>query len=95
MLTRVARPLGAPSIGFLQDEVEGLDRRDSLYGGAVAVVFLIVPIVVIPNMTSTIVSAWRQVRCRGATLTGARRRRTRIGRYHSVNPATNSAGSGW
>src|SRR5207249_8852158 len=43
---------------FLQDEVEGLDRRDILYGGAVAVVFLIVPIVVVPTMTSTIVSAW-------------------------------------
>jgi hypothetical protein len=43
---------------FLQDEVEGLERRDSLYGGAVAVVFLIVPIVVVPTMTSTIVSAW-------------------------------------
>jgi hypothetical protein len=43
---------------FLQDEVEGLDRRDFLYGGAVAVVFLVVPIVVIPTMTSTIVSAW-------------------------------------
>jgi MFS family permease len=43
---------------FLQDEVEGLDRRDSLYGGAVAVVFLVVPIVVIPTMTSTLVSAW-------------------------------------
>jgi hypothetical protein len=43
---------------FLQDEVEGLDRRDFLYGGAVAVVFLIVPIVVIPTMTSTVVSAW-------------------------------------
>jgi MFS family permease len=43
---------------FLQDEVEGLDRRDSLYGGAVAVVFLVVPIVVVPTMTSTIVSVW-------------------------------------
>jgi MFS family permease len=43
---------------FLQDEVEGLDRRDFLYGGAVAVVFLIVPMVVVPTMTSTIVSAW-------------------------------------
>src|SRR6516225_3213472 len=43
---------------FLQDEVEGLDRRDSLYGGAVAVVFFVVPLVVIPSMTSTIVSAW-------------------------------------
>src|SRR5262249_13586270 len=43
---------------FLQDEVEGLDRRDSLYGGAVAVVFLVVPMVVVPTMTSTIVSVW-------------------------------------
>jgi len=43
---------------FLQDEVEALDRRDALYGGAVAVVFLVVPIVVVPTMTSTIVSAW-------------------------------------
>ena len=43
---------------FLQDEVEGLDRRDFLYAGALAVVALIVPIVVIPTMTSTIVSAW-------------------------------------
>jgi MFS family permease len=43
---------------FLQDEVEGLDRRDSLYGGAVAVVFLIVPMVVVPTMTSTVVSEW-------------------------------------
>jgi hypothetical protein len=43
---------------FLQDEVDGLDRRDSLYGGAVAVVFMVVPLVVVPTMTSTIVSAW-------------------------------------
>jgi hypothetical protein len=43
---------------FLQDEVEGLDRRDSTYGSALAIVFFVVPIVVIPSMTSTIVSAW-------------------------------------
>jgi MFS family permease len=43
---------------FLQDEVEGLDRRDSLYGGAIAIVFMVVPLVVIPTMTSTIVSVW-------------------------------------
>jgi hypothetical protein len=43
---------------FLQDEVEGLDRRDSLYGGAVAVAFLVVPMVVVPTTTSTIVSVW-------------------------------------
>jgi hypothetical protein len=50
--------LGLFPPSFLQDEVEGLDRRDSLYGGAVAVVFFVVPLVVIPSMTSTIVSAW-------------------------------------
>src|SRR5262245_31510016 len=43
---------------FLQDEVEGLARQDAFYGGAVAVVFFVVPLVVIPTMTSTIVSAW-------------------------------------
>jgi MFS family permease len=43
---------------FLQDEVEGLDRRDSLYGGALAVVFIVVPLVIIPSVTSTVVSAW-------------------------------------
>jgi hypothetical protein len=43
---------------FLQDEVEGLDRRDAFYGGALAVVCLVVPMVVVPTMTSTIVSAW-------------------------------------
>ncbi len=50
--------LGLIPPSFLQDEIEGLDRRDALYGGALAVVFLIVPIVVVPTMTSTIVSAW-------------------------------------
>jgi hypothetical protein len=43
---------------FLQDEVEVLDRRDSLYGGALAIVFLVVPIIVVPTMTSTVISAW-------------------------------------
>lgn len=50
--------LGLLPPAFLQDEVEGLDRRDALYGGAVAVVFMITPIVVIPTMTSTIISEW-------------------------------------
>jgi MFS family permease len=43
---------------FLQNEVEGLDRRDALYGGALAVSFFVVPLVVVPSMTNTIVSAW-------------------------------------
>jgi MFS family permease len=50
--------LGLFPPAFLQDEVEGLDRRDSAYGGAVAIVFFVVPLVVIPSLTSTIVAAW-------------------------------------
>ncbi len=50
--------LGLFPPAFLQDEVEGLDRRDSLYGGALAIVFFVVPLVVVPSMTSTIVSSW-------------------------------------
>jgi predicted MFS family arabinose efflux permease len=43
---------------FLQDEVEGLDPKDFLYGGALAIVALIIPFVVIPSVTSTTISAW-------------------------------------
>jgi MFS family permease len=43
---------------FLQDEVDALDRRDMAVGGALAILCLIVPIIVVPTMTSTIVSAW-------------------------------------
>src|SRR5439155_11937028 len=43
---------------FLTDEVEALDRRDSLYGAALAVVFLVVPLLTIPTMMSTVVSEW-------------------------------------
>jgi len=43
---------------FLQDEVEALDRRDALYAGALAIVALLVPIVVVPTVTSTIASVW-------------------------------------
>jgi MFS family permease len=43
---------------FLQDEVEGLDPRDFLIAGALAIVCLIVPLVVVPTATSTIVSEW-------------------------------------
>jgi hypothetical protein len=50
--------LGLLPPSFLQDEVEALDRRDALYAGALAVVALIVPIIVIPTMTSVTVSAW-------------------------------------
>src|SRR4029450_3825334 len=45
-------------IAFLTDEVEGLDRRDGLYGGALAIVALIVPIITIPTATGTVIKAW-------------------------------------
>jgi MFS family permease len=43
---------------FLQDEVDGLEPRDFLYGGSFACVFLAVPLVLVPAMTNTAVAAW-------------------------------------
>jgi MFS family permease len=50
--------LGLYPPAFLSDEIEMLDRRDALYGGALAVIFLILPLVVVPTMSSTVISAW-------------------------------------
>jgi MFS family permease len=50
--------LGLFPPAFLTDEVEMLDRRDALYGGALAVICLILPLVVVPTMASTVISAW-------------------------------------
>jgi MFS family permease len=43
---------------FLTDEVEGLNPKDGLYAGALAVVALVVPIITIPTATGTIVKVW-------------------------------------
>ncbi len=43
---------------FLTLEVESLDRRDALYGGAVAIVCLVIPLLVIPAAMKTVVSVW-------------------------------------
>jgi MFS family permease len=43
---------------FLTDEVEGLNPRDALYGGALAVVALVVPIITVPTATGTVIKAW-------------------------------------
>jgi hypothetical protein len=43
---------------FLTDEVEALERRDALYGGSVSVVFLVLPLLVVPIATGTAISAW-------------------------------------
>jgi MFS family permease len=50
--------LGLFPPAFLSDEVELLDRRDALYGGALAVVFMIVPLLVVSTMTSNVIAAW-------------------------------------
>ena len=43
---------------FLTDEVEALEPKDALYAGALAVVCLVTPLLVVPIATSTAISAW-------------------------------------
>jgi hypothetical protein len=43
---------------FLTDEVEGLDRKDMLYAGALGIVALVVPIITVPTATGTVIKAW-------------------------------------
>ena len=43
---------------FLADEVEGLNPKDMLYGAALGLVGLIVPIATVPTATATMVKVW-------------------------------------
>lgn len=43
---------------FLTDEIEGLNPRDALYAGTLAIVGIIVPILTVPTMTGTVIKAW-------------------------------------
>jgi hypothetical protein len=43
---------------FLTDEIEGLNPKDFLYAGALAVVGLVVPIITVPTATGTVIKAW-------------------------------------
>ncbi len=43
---------------FLQDEVEGLDPKDFLYGGPHAAAVLIFAFILIPSLTTTTIAAW-------------------------------------
>ena len=43
---------------FLTDEIEGLNPKDGLYAGALAVVALVVPILTVPTATGTVIKAW-------------------------------------
>jgi hypothetical protein len=43
---------------FLTDEVEGVNPKDMLYAGSLAIVGLVVPLVTVPTMTGTVIKAW-------------------------------------
>ena len=43
---------------FLTDEIEGLNPKDFLYAGALAVVGMVVPIITVPTATGTVIKAW-------------------------------------
>jgi MFS family permease len=43
---------------FLTDEVEGLNPKDFLYAGALAVVGLVTPIITVPTATGTVIKEW-------------------------------------
>jgi MFS family permease len=43
---------------FLTDEVEGMNPKDGLYAGALAVVALVVPLITIPTATGTVIKEW-------------------------------------
>jgi hypothetical protein len=43
---------------FLTDEIEGIDPRDMLYAGALAIVGLVVPLITVPTATGTVIKAW-------------------------------------
>ena len=43
---------------FLADELEAVERRDALYGAAVSIVFLFLPLLIVPIATSTAIAEW-------------------------------------
>jgi hypothetical protein len=43
---------------FLTDEIEGLDRKDMLYAGALTLVGIVTPIITVPTATGTVIKAW-------------------------------------
>src|SRR5262249_35636069 len=50
--------LGLFPPAFLTDEIEGLNPRDFLYAGTLAVVGLVVPLLTVPVATGTVIKAW-------------------------------------
>jgi MFS family permease len=43
---------------FLTDEIEGLNPKDFLYAGTLAILGLVVPILTVPTATGTMIKAW-------------------------------------
>src|SRR5882757_9003243 len=43
---------------FLTDEIEGLNPKDALYAGTLAIVGIVVPILTVPTATGTVIKAW-------------------------------------
>jgi hypothetical protein len=58
MLACWAAFLGLIPPAFLTDEIEGLNPKDFMYAGALAVVGLGLPILTIPSATGTVIKAW-------------------------------------
>jgi MFS family permease len=50
--------LGLFPPAFLTDEIEGLNPRDFLYAGTLAVVGLVVPLLTVPVATGTVIKIW-------------------------------------
>ncbi len=50
--------LGLIPPAFLTDEIEGIERKDMLYAGALGIVGLVVPIITVPTATGTVIKAW-------------------------------------
>ncbi len=50
--------LGLFPPAFLTDEIEGLNPRDFLYAGTLAVVGIVVPLLTVPTATGTMIKAW-------------------------------------
>jgi MFS family permease len=50
--------LGLIPPAFLTDEIEGLNPKDFLYAGTLAVVCLVVPILTVPTATGTMIKVW-------------------------------------
>jgi hypothetical protein len=50
--------LGLFPPAFLSDEIEGLNPKDLLYAGTLAVVGLVVPLLTVPTATGTVIKVW-------------------------------------